>query len=339
MGRVIGLDFDSTSVRGAELSGVGTASPRVERFGEVGLPPGAVHHGEVVEPNTVADALRRLWESARFSTRAVALGIGSHRVIARPLTVDDGKPEQVRLALPMHADGLLPFPSSEALIDFYPIERDPAHPGKVRGLLVAAARDAVNDNVSAVRRAKLRPEAVDLVPFALARTLLRGDHADGTVGLVEATGSTTNVLIASDGVPQFLRIIPSGLDEVATQLAALLGLEDAEAQAAVVTADLASEPYLIDALRDAAQPLVNAVGNTVDYYLGTSEAGELRHILLTGHGMHSQLLGEQLQARTRKRVLPADPLDQVRLARRVDRAAIAASSSAVAIGLAMGVAS
>jgi type IV pilus assembly protein PilM len=334
---MIGLDFDSDCVRAAEMSGLGSAEPRVERYGEVRLPPGAVVNGEVMEPNTVADALQRLWRGAKFSTRAVALGIGSHRVIARPLTIDDGRPDQVHASLPLHAEGLLPFPTDEALIDFYPIERPADQPGRVRGLLVAAARDAVDDNVRTLRRAKLHAESVDLVPFALARTHLRSAHAQGTVALVEVGSSSTNVLIAVDGVPQFLRIIPSGGDEVMRQLAAILGVDEETAASLLHgTGEGAADR---EAMLDASAALVNGIANTLDYYANTHVDGALQHILMAGRAAGIPHLREQLQARTRRMVTPADPLHGVRIGKKVDPRAIAEGSPGVAIGLALGAAS
>ncbi|WP_203138209.1 type IV pilus biogenesis protein PilM [Microbacterium sp. JZ31] len=334
MARMIGLDFDSDSVRAAEVSGIGTPEPRIERYGEVRLPAGAISNGEVMEPNTVADALQRLWQAAKFSTRAVALGIGSHRVIARPLIVEDGRREQVRASLPMYAEELLPFPTDEALMDFYPIERPADQPGRVRGLLVAAARDAVDDNVRTVRRAKLRPESVDLVPFALARTHLRGGIAQGTVGLVEIGASSTNVLIGVHGVPQFLRIIPSGGDEVVRQLAAVLATDEETAARM-----MRSEHPDREALLDAAAPLVNAIANTLDYYANTHADGALQHILLTGSAAGIPTLHDQLQARIRRMVTLANPLHGLRIGKKVDPRALTEGAPGVAIGLALGVAS
>lgn len=330
MAKMIGVDFDSDSVRAAEVSGVGTSSPRVERYGEVRLPAGAVANGEVIEPNTVADALKQLWQAQKFSTRAVALGVGSHRVIARPLEVDDGSPDMVRANLPVHAEALLPFPTDEALMDFYPIERPQNRPGKVRGLLVAAARDAVDDNVRTLRRAKLLPESVDLVPFALARTHLR--NTVGTVALVEVGASATNVLIAVDAIPQFLRIIPSGTDEILRNLAAFTSLGEDELTPQLFADTVADRESLMDAIA----PLVNSVANTLDYYANSHFDMTLQHILLTGRGGRMPHVREQLQARTRRMVAPADPLAGVRVGKKVDPNVIGYGSPGVAIGLALG---
>lgn len=330
MAKVIGVDFDSESVRAAEVSGVGKGSPRVERYGEVPLPTGAVVNGEVVEPNTVADALRTLWATQRFSTRAVALGVGSQRVIARPLTVDDGTREMVRAGLPIHAEAMLPFPADEALMDFYPIERPEGQPGKVRGLLVAAARDAIDDNVRTLRRARLLPDSVDLVAFALARTHLR--DAEGTVALVEIGASATNVLIAVDSIPQFLRIIPSGTDEMLRNLSTITGLPEEELAGPVRSGSFADA----QALADATASLSNSIANTLDYYANSMGDAGAERILLAGRGGRMPHTLEQLQARTRRPVTLADPLAGVRLGKNVDPHAIANGSPGVAIGLALG---
>ena len=80
----------------------------------------------------------------------------------------------------------------------------------VRGLLIAAVKQAVLANVNATQLAGLTTVDVDLIPFALSRVLLSRPGVRGTVALVDIGGSTTSVVIASDGVPQFVRIIATG---------------------------------------------------------------------------------------------------------------------------------
>ncbi|GGH50439.1 type IV pilus assembly protein PilM [Microbacterium album] len=335
MGNVIGLDFGSRAIRAIEMSRLNKPEPRIERFGEVRLPTGAIVDGEVAEPNTVADALQRLWRSAKFSTRDVAIGIGSGRVVARPITIDDAPPAQVRAALPMLVEDLLPFPAADALMDFYPSERVPDDPAKVRGLLIAAAKGSVDDSIRAVRRAKLHTQAVDLIPFALARVYLKGRYAVGTAAQIEIGRTTTSVMIVRDGVPQFLRFIPSGGDEVQRQLAVALELEDEDAERLFLSRD-DSEPHVRDAFQRATLPLVNAINNTLYYYANTHPAEKLARVYLTGGGARMPGVREQLELRSETWVSYADPLYQLQVHPRIDRDKLLESSPAVAIGLAMG---
>lgn len=60
-GRVaVGLDIGTSAVRAAEIS-VAKGAVTLRRFGQVGLPAGAVRDGEVADIDTVAGAIKRLW--------------------------------------------------------------------------------------------------------------------------------------------------------------------------------------------------------------------------------------------------------------------------------------
>src|ERR1700726_4908403 len=83
---LIGLDIGSSAVRAAELVS-GHGRMRLQRFGQVALPAGAVVDGEVAEPDTVGRALKRLWAETGFSSNRVVLGVSGQRVIVREADV------------------------------------------------------------------------------------------------------------------------------------------------------------------------------------------------------------------------------------------------------------
>src|SRR3954454_5404056 len=77
--RAVGLDIGTTGVRAAQLSW-NKDGTKLERFGQVALPIGAVRDGEVVDPAAVATALKELWARVMFSTKKVRVGVVNHRV-------------------------------------------------------------------------------------------------------------------------------------------------------------------------------------------------------------------------------------------------------------------
>ncbi|MCY7287227.1 MAG: pilus assembly protein PilM, partial [Cryobacterium sp.] len=107
---VVGIDIGSSSVRAVEVADPGKAMPTVLRYFEVPLPDGAVSRGEVLEPNTVAAALRQLWSDGRFKSRKVILGMGNQRVLARDLTVPKMSLARIRQSLPFEVQEMLPVP-------------------------------------------------------------------------------------------------------------------------------------------------------------------------------------------------------------------------------------
>ena len=71
---IVGVDFGGGMLRAVELSDADKSRPTIERYNEMPLPEGAVVRGEVVEPNTVATALKRLWSTGGFTSKSIAIG-------------------------------------------------------------------------------------------------------------------------------------------------------------------------------------------------------------------------------------------------------------------------
>ena len=84
---VVGIDLGASSIRAAEVRNAGRPDAVIVRAGEIELPPGAVRAGDVIEVNSVADALKRLWAKTGFKSKEVVLGVGNHKVISRDLAV------------------------------------------------------------------------------------------------------------------------------------------------------------------------------------------------------------------------------------------------------------
>lgn len=347
----IGLDIGTSHVRAAEVQFSGSAGGRrsgvtLTRFGQVPLPPGAVREGEVEEPTSVTAAIRRLWAEQKFSSRDVNLGVGNQRVVVRELDLPWMPAAQVRAALPFQVQEMLPMATDEALLDFYPTAEVEGPAGRMlHGLLVAATRDTVNANVMAAESAGLRPRMVDLNPFALLRAVAVGDFANRTVAIVEIGARITHVVIAAQGVPRFVRTLPSGGDNVTDAVAGALGIPSTEAEAVKreVGVGFAARPELagaVEAVSGVVRPLLEAIRNTFVYYQGNNPGSGIEVVTLTGGGAHLPGLGQYLSSASRLPVTMGDPFAAVSVAKTAggDRVAQMSSFMALSLGLAYGVA-
>jgi len=347
---VIGLDIGTTRVRAAEVtvSGRGaSAQPTLVRFGEVALPPGAVRDGEVEDVGTVSAAIRRLWSDAKFSTRDVNIGVGNQRVVVRELDLPWMPLPQLRQSLPFQVQELLPMDTDEALLDYYPTGEVDGPQGRLlHGMLVAATRDTVRANVMAVEGAGLRPQLVDLSSFALLRAIVRGDLAGRTVAVVDVGARITQVLVAANGMPRFVRILPSGGDNVTDAVASALSIAapDADRVKREVGVGFAVRPELAgaaEAVGAVVRNLVEAVRNTFVYYQSNNPGAGIEVVVLTGGGAHLPGLGQYISSASRLPVVLGDPLSTIKVAKQINNESLARQSSLLAmpIGLALGVAS
>lgn len=370
-GNVVGIDIGTAGVRAVEVA-AGKNKAAVVRYHQVPLPEGAVTRGEVVEPNTVASALKQLWTQGGFKSKNVVLGMGNHRVLSRDLTVPRASLAHIRESLPFQVQDMLPIPLDDALLDFYPVTEGEGEGGPtVTGLLIAAVKDAVQGNVKAVELAGLLPLDVDLIPFALTRVLNVGECIEGTIAQVDVGAATTSIVITTNGVPQFVRLIPAGGNDVTQALVEKLQLapEEADRRKRALGFRLPAAPApaadddaawdrgeageerdesvavnaqvddwtVVSLIREVTVELLNSVRNTANYFTNTRHTSVTR-IVLTGGGSKLPGFAEALGELTRLPVSSAEISRMVSYGRSVKVDELCGSQGAflVALGLALG---
>lgn len=345
MASIVGVDIGSATLRAVEVENADKARPTLVRHFEVPLPEGSVSRGEVLEPNTVAAALKHLWSQGGFKSKNVVLGMGNQRVLARDLSLPKMSRERIRETLPFQVQDMLPVPVADALLDFYPFSESVGENGPMlNGLLIAAVKDAVLGNVKATEFAGLTTVDVDLIPFALTRVLLTRPKLAGVVALIDIGANTTSVVIAKDGVPQFVRIIPTGGSDLTQALRSGLEIELAEAEELKCRLGLAKqvtsieEHRAVEIIYQVTSELLTSIRNTVNYFVNTRPQDPARELVLTGGGAHLPGLSEALSEMARLPVVFGDPFATIALSRSLDAENLRTNRSAlaVALGLALG---
>jgi type IV pilus assembly protein PilM len=308
---VVGLDFGRGVLRAVEVAGAAGPRPMVIRHHELPLPPGSVTGGEVRDPQAVADVITAMWSVAGFKTKKVVLGMGNQRVLVRELSMPKMPAARMREALPFQVQELLPVPVADALLDFYPTAEAVTDGVEVvNGLLVAAVRGAVEANVEAVRLAGLEPIAVDLIPFALSRLLLPTTDTSHTA-IVHIGATTTSVVFVTNGVPQFVRIIPAGGDDVTRALVSrfeidMIAAERLKREVGLSNRISTSQKGAVETMFEVTGELLTSLRNTFTFYANTRSSGALERVLLSGGGARLQGLASALGEVTRLPVEIAD---------------------------------
>ncbi|MGH9103307.1 MAG: type IV pilus assembly protein PilM [Acidimicrobiales bacterium] len=321
--RATGVDIGSFGVRAAEVSvegGVVTLS----RFGQVALPPGAVVGGEVVDPETVSLAVRRLWKEARFSARKVVVGVANTKLVVRQAELPSMPEDELRSALGFQAAELIPIPLDDAQLDFQVLEDTVDSEGvpRTRILLAAAQRAMVQSALSAVHGAGLRATLVDPVPLATVRALavpstdVLGEEGAGAEAIVSIGAGVISVLVHENGVPRFVRISLGGGDAVTELLARELGVSFEEAEDTKRRLGAAEPaPGLERAagiVAGAVTSLADDIRGSIDFYGTQPGARPISRLLLTGGGSRTAGIFEALAGTLRRPVEPGRLLHRIR---------------------------
>lgn len=317
-GNAIGLDISSRRLLAVEVSGAGK-SPTLVKAAAMPLPEGAARDSEVLDIAVVSAALKELWTSARFGAKRVVLGVGNQRVLVRDHAVPALPAAQLRQALRYQVADLLPVPVGETILDFYPIEPVPdSTPPQMRGLLVATLKDSVETDVSALADAGLTVVGVDLSPFAAVRALGLGQPFEGTQTVVSIGPRTTHVTVVRGGVPQFVRIVPVGGENVTDAVVENSQFSRADAERLARKIGLLhgkDERFsaMTQGMLEALNGIFSAIRSTNSYYLGNYSGSEISRIVLLGSETRLPGFAEALSEYSGMPVSLGDPLAGVRV--------------------------
>jgi type IV pilus assembly protein PilM len=317
----VGLDIGTSGVRAAQL-GSGKSGPILQRFGQVALPPGAVRDGEVVDPVTVAAAIRQLWSQAKFRSKKVVVGVANQRVVVRQVDLPWIPAAELRRSLAFQVADAIPIPVEQAILDFHPLEERTGEGGErlLRVLLVAASRETVAQTMAAVTGAGLTPTMVDLTSFAVLRALVTPDALGLTQeaeALVDVGASVTNILVHQEGVPRFVRILLMGGSDVTEAVAQRMGVPVEQAESVKQQLGLPPDPLTAGAhpasriLEAAATQWIEEVRGSLDYHLAQPGAVRLHRLVLSGGGGQLVGLAARLANATRLPVHYAAPMSRL----------------------------
>ena len=349
---MVGLDIGTSAVRAAELT-LGRGGPTLQRFGQVGLPPGAVRDGEVVEVEQVTAAIRELWSQAKFGSKRVILGVANQKVVVRQLDLAWLPGDELRDSLAFQVQDQIPMPVEHAILDYHPLEEWTSDSGArmLRVLLVAAARDMVASSLQAVTAAGLHPSVVDLTSFAVLRTAAHAEsglRAVDAEAVVDIGASVTNIVVHRGGVPRFVRILLMGGQDITSAVSERLGVPTEQAEAVKQRIGLEAGRHADPAdpasraIEASGGSFVDEVRGSLDYYLTQPGAVRLDRVVLSGGGSCLEGLAARLSEATRLPVELARPLTQLHVGRTGlsdEQLSFAEPVLTVPVGLALGLAS
>jgi type IV pilus assembly protein PilM len=346
----IGLDIGSSAVRAAEIGVTGDGRKTLRRYGQIGLPPGYVVDGEVINLSGVAGALRRLWGEGGFSRTEVVLGVSGPRVFVRQADVPALETEDLRSSLRFDAQELVPIGLDDASFDFSqlgPPQTDASGKPIQRILLVAAHKDVLRNYVALLKEAGLTAKVMDAAPLALMRAVpsvaatTSSDRVDVVDVIVSIGAELTTVGVLQGGVPKFLRSLTVGGAKLTEAISNGMHVEMAVAERLKRGSVAPDIPQLSQARRAMStdmRDLAEDVRATIDFFVSQSDGAEVDRLLVTGGASQTEGLVHSVAGTLPAEVRLLDPLAQLDISKlgygpeQLNRLRVGA---ATAIGLAL----
>ncbi len=345
----LGLDLGSTHVQLAEVefankNAVATGAGVLKGFAQVPIPRGSLQGGQVVDVGAVSSAIKKAVTIVSPKTKDVILGVGSESVVVREIELPEMPMAQLRASLPFQVQDMLPMSVDESVFDFFPTGTgEGASASMLRGIMVAAPKALVSQNLLAVERAGLKTLAVDINAFALIRAQLVGDLVSRVVAFVDIGAQTTTLVICQAGQPRMVRTLSAGGQNATDAVAAAMRIDPNQAESIKFSIGLepSSDRNMApaqEAIAAATRTLVEAVRNTFVYYSSNNHGEAIERVVITGGGAHLGGLGQYLATASRLPVSFGNSLARVTLGGKLRPDAVRGfeANIPVAIGLTFG---
>ncbi len=289
--RIIGLDVGTNAVTVAVIEA--TDTPTLRTFGQVALPPDAMHEGEVQDPAAVTDAIQRLWRELGLKRGEVRIGAANPRMIVRQVDLPSMNEADMAGALRFQAQELIPMPIEEAIYDFQILETLTGPEGESINhvLLAAAQRDSIQRLVGSVEAAGLKVGVVDVIPLALIRVLGVESLQDieNAEAIVSLGAGTTIVVVHVAGIPRFVRIIAAGSRQLTEAIAQNVSLEPEQSAETLKRRlgdgglnGLAEQAHA--AIEQPLAHIIEEVRSSLDFYRTQPGSLPIKRVVATGGG-------------------------------------------------------
>lgn len=338
---VLGLDISSTTVKLLELVRVGDRY-RVEAYGVVPMPPGAVVEKNINDIDGVAEAIRQLVEQTRPKQKKVAVAVAGSSVITKMITLDANLNEdQMEAQIMAEADQYIPYPLDEVAIDFEVQGPSDDTEDAVDVLLAACRKENVDLRVDALELAGLHPEIVDIEAYDVERSFelianAIGCNPDDAVAILDIGATMTTLSVLAEGRTIYTREQLFGGKQLTEEIQRRYGMTEHEAGLAKKTGDL-PEDYEEEVLAPFQDAVIQQVSRSLQFFFSSSQYNAVDHIVLAGGVAAMSGLAPLVEERMTTPTTVANPFLAMDLSPNVDAAALANDAPAmmIATGLAL----
>ena len=313
---MVGVDIGSSSVKAVELQGK-NGDFQLVSLGYESLQPDSVVDGQIMELNSVSNAIGNIFNEHKIKTTKVAAGVNGHSVIVKNIVLPQMSQEELQESFAWHAEEHIPFDISDVNLDYHVTDSTEE---AIHVLMAACKRDKVANLKQAIQLAGKQPAVIDVDAFALQNCYeLNYDPKPGeVVALLNIGASTTNINILNGNRSVFTRDASFGGNQYTSLLQKELGLTFEQAEQVKRGMHLPDGSENVETgpiLETVSDILALEIQKTMDFYRATVEdsSSAVEKILVSGGGSKLTGLIEFLSKQFEIPVEIFDPFKKIKI--------------------------
>lgn len=292
----IGLDIGVTSIKMAQLKKTAagwTVSDTIEK--EINVTESENDEGR---SDAIINIIKDCMKESSFSGRSVVSGMPGYQLDILPVKFSLSGDESLEDAILEKARAHLSYDVENAVIDYTLIEDGETGPeagSPRRSLLISARREDVDNHLSILKRAKLKPVAMDISACALARVIsFNGTEKDDNMLVINVGKLHTSLTLIWRNNILFERNILWGSEKIIETLMNRLKLEKQKATDLIHRIGIRFRHGEETVHENGASDYMNKISETV-YEIVTPQLEKLaREIDKVVHYFSSEMMGADI---------------------------------------------
>ncbi|MBP1763209.1 MAG: type pilus assembly protein PilM [Firmicutes bacterium] len=280
------------------------------------------------DTSSTAEWLRQELSVAGISAGPIVAAINGRTVFMRDITFPLMQQEELQEAVRWDIEKYVPFPPDSYYYDFAVLNKR-IETMEMDVFLAAAPKRTIDGLAEVFHKAGLKPMAIDIEPLAIYRTM---ENAENSL-LVDIGAELSHITVFQDGAPALTRMIQSCGNRFTERIMESIGIDRTAAESMKRTA----LPEILPQVNEFASDLAAELHRTIEYLQTQNKQVKLARIVLSGGGIKSLNLPQQLEQEMGLAVVVHDPFIHLEIDDSFERQYIqtVAPQMAVAVGLAL----
>jgi type IV pilus assembly protein PilM len=277
-----GLDIGSHNLKVVQLKRAGDKYQLIA-LGSAPSPPKGLASEAESDLTILAEAIKKLHQEAKITTKNVATALPEDQVFTRVITLPKLTDEELTSALKWEAEQYVPIPLTEVTLAHQIIGGASQNKEKIEVLLVAAPKRLIDKLLKVLKTAGLNPVSLETEILAMSRSLAAPD-SEGTL-LVDLGARATDIAIVEKQQIVFTRSIMTAGEALTRAVASSLGLEipQAEEYKKAYGVDPGKlEGKVSKAIKPIFEVVIKEMEQAIQFYHSEKKDKVIKRIVLTG---------------------------------------------------------
>lgn len=180
-------------------------------YGEEKINPGLIKGGEIKDEESlvkiIKDALTKI-KGEKLATEYVVASLPEEKAFLQVIQMPCLSEEDLKSAVIYEAENYIPLPIEEVYLDFQIVPPIYNHLDHFDVLIAALPKKTVDPYISCLKKANLKPLALEIESLAIARALIKNETAVSPLLLIDLGETRTGFVVFSGNSLRFTSSIP-----------------------------------------------------------------------------------------------------------------------------------